>query len=373
MFWIALIIVALYASLIGMLTYGWLRLPRHASSPLQATPPVTILIPFRNEARQLPLLIEDLTRQQYPAAALQIMLINDHSTDKGPERAAKRTAPYSHVELLHLPHEQAGKKAALTYGLTHATGDYILTTDADCRMSPQWVATMVACQQQTKARIVCGPVAIAPTKNFWQRFEALEFMSLNASGAGAIGVKRPIMSNAANTLYVTKTFRDLQKALRQDLPSGDDIFLLLTQKRKRSRSIAFVRNTHALVTTAPQQSISSFFTQRKRWTSKSSHYHDTDILLVAISVALMNLALAGTLIGSLVHGSLIYVALFLYLSKTLIDLPLLAAAAPFYSAQKYLPALPLFQLLYPFYITFTVATGFFGKIRWKNRVYKKKK
>jgi len=356
-----------------MLTYGWLQLPDDTTSPLQAPPSVTLLIPFRNEAPHLPLLIEDLTRQHYPATSLQILLINDHSTDKGPQLVREKTLRYSQLKLLHLPHNQAGKKAALSFGLSQATGTFILTTDADCRVAAQWVRAMVSCQQQTQARIVCGPVAIAPAETFWQRFEALEFMSLNASGAGAIGVKHPIMSNAANTLYATQTFIDLQKAIRQDLPSGDDMFLLLKQKKMTPHSITFAKNKQALVTTAPQKSLADFLTQRKRWTSKSSHYRDADILLVALSVALINLALAGGVLGTLIHGPLIYVALFLYLSKTVIDLPLLSAAARFYSAKKYLPALPLFQLLYPFYITFTVATGFVGTIHWKNRVYKKKK
>lgn len=369
MLWIVITLVGIYAFTIGLITYGWFRMPSATGSSHTNTPKVTVLIPFRNEADHLPNLLHDLRSQDYPMESLQIILINDHSTDKGPTYLAAQITRLPHFALHHLPENLAGKKAALQYGLQKAKGALIVTTDADCHLPPQWITTLVHHQQNTNAKIVCGPVAISPISNFSQHFEACEFMSLNASGAGATGISRPIMSNAANTLYTKEVFKNLQPSIRQELASGDDIFLLLAQKKQNPHSIVFAKNKAAMVTTAPQKNVQAFITQRRRWTSKSVYYHDFDILWVAFTVTLINLSILISLLAGCFHLPLLPVALLLYSAKTLIDMPLLWSAAHFYKNQKCLPALLVFQLLYPFYITFTVASGFIGKINWKNRRY----
>jgi len=369
MLWIAIVLVVIYAFTIGLITYGWFRIPSATGSSQKNTPKVTVLIPFRNEKTHLPNLLNDLKSQEYPIEALQIVLINDHSDDGGPSTLAPLLAKHRQFEMYHLPQDQSGKKAALQYGLQKAKGAFILTTDADCRLPCRWVGTLVEHQQNSNAKIVCGPVAISPINNFSQYFEACEFMSLNASGAGATGINRPILSNAANTLYTKEVFTTLQPGIRQDLPSGDDIFLLLAQKRQNPRSIVFAKHKAAMVTTAPQKNVQAFITQRRRWTSKSVHYHDFDMLWVAFAITLINLAFVISLLAGAWHKPFWGATLLLYLAKTLIDMPILWSAAHFYKNQKCLPAVVVFQLLYPFYITFTVATGFIGKINWKNRRY----
>lgn len=369
MLWIAISFVVIYAFTIGLITYGWFRMPLATGSSQTNNPKVTVLIAFRNEEGQLSNLLADLQNQEYPTDAMQIVLINDHSTDEGGAIVAERIEQLPHIELHHLPEDLSGKKAALQYGLEKAKGAYIVTTDADCHLPPRWISSLVACQQNTQAQIVCGPVVIKPTNSFWPCFEAFEFMSLNASGAGAIGLNRPFLSNAANTLYTKEVFDKLQSSIRQDLPSGDDIFLLLAQKKDNPSAIAFAKDKAALVTTAPQKSLSTFIAQRRRWTSKSVHYHDFDILWVAFVITLFNLAFVFSLFGGLWHRPFWEATMLLYLAKTIIDLPLLWSAARFYKNQKCLPAVLVFQLLYPIYITFTVASGFIGKISWKNRHY----
>jgi len=56
----------------------------HGPDPGSYIPvPVTVVIPFRNELERLPELVGDLMHQSFPTDHLEIIFVNDHSTNQG--------------------------------------------------------------------------------------------------------------------------------------------------------------------------------------------------------------------------------------------------------------------------------------------------
>jgi glycosyltransferase involved in cell wall biosynthesis len=88
---------------------------------------VTLVVPARNEARNLPWVL-----QQVPAEVDEILLIDGDSTD-ATSQIARHYLPAAKV----IPQSGPGKGSALRTGFRHATGDIIVTIDADGSMSPQ--------------------------------------------------------------------------------------------------------------------------------------------------------------------------------------------------------------------------------------------
>jgi len=362
--------ILLYALCIGAITLGWIRLSGQECPKPTHMPQVTILVAYRNEEHTLPLLLADLAKQSYPKHQLQIIIVNDHSTDNCRQNIIPWEKKLNNLTCLELPEDLYGKKAALAYAHPLIAGELLVTTDADCRVPPQWISSLVGYQQKYHAEMVCGPVVIEPAQSLGAQFEALEFMSLNASGAGAIGIKRPIMNNAANMLYKKETYDKLKAEANLSQPSGDDIFNLLAQKKQQSPSIHFALARESLVKTPAQPSLAAFIAQRRRWTSKSPSYKDMDIIIVALAVAILNALLVITPIIAIFKSWWLLTACVLFVAKLFIDFPLLWMAGKFYQLRKNLFWFPVFQLVYPIYITFTIASSFFGKIHWKNRDYK---
>ena len=92
---------------------------------------VSILIPFRNEANSLPNLIESLNRLNTFNIDVEVIFIDDHSTDDGQSyindcRLSKKLIPLIHG---------TGKKEAIQLGWKHVSGEYIFQTDADCTIT----------------------------------------------------------------------------------------------------------------------------------------------------------------------------------------------------------------------------------------------
>jgi cellulose synthase/poly-beta-1,6-N-acetylglucosamine synthase-like glycosyltransferase len=234
-------------------------------------------------------------------------------------------------------------------------------------MNENWILSLTNYYLHFKPKLLVAPVVFEPQNNLFQKFQALEFMSLMGSGAGAIGINRPIMCNGANLLFEKSIYENTVH--NNTYASGDDIFLMLHTKKEFRKEIHFIKSTEALVYTKPVQTVNELFGQRIRWTSKSKAYRDFDILFSAIIVALSNLFLVLFLIGSAFIREFLLFFLFAFIVKSIVDLILLVPVSRFFNQQKLLWLFLPLQLIYPFYISFTAFAGLVGKFSWKNRIY----
>jgi cellulose synthase/poly-beta-1,6-N-acetylglucosamine synthase-like glycosyltransferase len=88
------------------------------------------------------------------------------------------------VKLISLKDElgnrqlNAYKKKAIEMAIAHATGDLIITTDADCIVKENWLQTIASFYQQTHAAFIAMPVAYDCNSSLLQIFQALDFMTL---------------------------------------------------------------------------------------------------------------------------------------------------------------------------------------------------
>ncbi len=127
---------------------------------------------------------------------------------------------------------------------------------------------------------VSGPVEFMSNGSFFYEIQKLEFSSLIFVGAGLIGIKSPIICNAANLGFRKSVFFEVggynDNLL---LSSGDDEFLMQKIARQTNYDIKFCLNKNAIAYTLPNENLSQFYQQRKRWASKGFHYVDKSIVL----------------------------------------------------------------------------------------------
>ena len=123
----------------------WLMSKRHALTVLASVPvkddrplpPVSVVIPARNEERNLEQALESVLALDYPD--LEIIVVNDRSTDRTEailEKMAERDPRLNVVTITDLPSGWIGKPYALHTGAQQARGEFILFTDADIVFHP---------------------------------------------------------------------------------------------------------------------------------------------------------------------------------------------------------------------------------------------
>ncbi|EWG10947.1 glycosyltransferase [Cytobacillus firmus] len=120
-------------------------------------PPVTILVPLRNEERNVSGLISSLKSISYPN--VEIILLDDGSRDRTLSLLRDHTAGDSRFKIVigtELPSGWAGKVYACHQLQREAKGDYFLFLDADVRLSPDLIEKALALLKKTGSKLLTG-------------------------------------------------------------------------------------------------------------------------------------------------------------------------------------------------------------------------
>lgn len=359
----------LYVLILIYLRKGWGAIPLFSSSNTSSKH-VSILIAARNEEDNIARTIEAVLQQNYPAAQLELIIVDDHSTDKTADIV--RTYADRGVKLLQL---QVGdklnsyKKYAITKAIEMASGEIIVTTDADCRMGPDWIRTIMAYFDKHDSYLVSSPVAYSEEKSRFEELQTLEFLYLIGLGAAGIGNGNPTTCNGANLAYRRDVFFEMGGFKGIDnLASGDDELFLHKVAEKYADKIGFCKSRDAIVYTDAKPDLASFISQRKRWASKSTKYKDKKVIFLGVCIWLFNLALICSLIGFVILlPNLNWWLLTAFGLKLIIEFIFLLPVLSFAKRLELLKYLPFLTVIHTFYMVYIGIAGNIGKYDWKGR------
>lgn len=360
----------LYAALIAWFTYGWMSLPAFWHKGDQDIS-FSVIIPARNEAQHIMQLLILMRNQQYPKEQFEVIVVDDHSSDATASIVERKIASgfLKNVRLLKADqlNGKAGKKNALSLGIANAANPWIVTVDADCIAGRHWLESLAGFIAQQQPDMVIGQVAVAPVKTLFSQLQALEFMSLSGTTAGAAAIGMPIMCNGANLAFQKEYFEKVGGYDgNKTYASGDDVFLLHKFKKLQGARISFLKSHGGLVYTRASVSLKEFFRQRGRWAGKAGGYRDGFTLFTGFVVAIFNLLLsAGIVWGVLFSGQVLMLALLVLVFKAVIDFPVLFSVTGFLRRRELMWLYPALSLIYPFYVTASLFCGFFLKPSWK--------
>jgi len=363
--WLLTIPVVLYSVIIFTL---WFSVRKKKDKQLPDIIPATrvsVVVACRNEAENIKALLESLAAQDYPAGVIEIIIVNDNSTDRTPVAVSEfisdeRLRLRLSFRLINNPFN--GKKSALRHGVEKSTGELILTTDADCTMGTRWVTAMAGFYAFTGADMILAPVHQRVGGGFVQRFGAFEFAALQAVTEATGRAGFPVMCNGANMGIRRETYLKYTRRLHDEIPSGDDMFLLHSVK-EAAGDIRYYGDGAAAVHTATAVSAAALLRQRARWASKAGRYRDPATLTLAAATAACHAAVTAAAAVSL------FVPSFLPLLITLLAIRLLPdyllTRHTIKKQEEHLP-LPLFiimDFLYPLWFVTVGLCSLFPRMR----------
>jgi len=348
---------------------GWSVIP-YFKSNADVNTSVSIIIAARNEEENIERTISAILNQNFPKDKLELIIVDDHSTD----RTAEIIKSYADqgVKLLQLDIGDAlnsYKKYAITKAIEMSTGEIIVTTDADCRMGNNWLRTVVNYFEKNNSYMVSSPVIYSEEKTKFEELQTLEFLYLIGLGAAGIGNHSPTTCNGANLAYKKSLFFELGGFNGIDnLASGDDELFLHKVAEKYASKIGFCKSDDAVVYTDAKPDLPSFISQRKRWASKSTKYKDKKVVVLGVSIWLFNLFLILSVLFFIFSlpqfNGLLLVA---FAIKILVEFIFMIPIVHFAKRNSLLKYVPLLSIIHTVYIVYIGIAGNVGKYDWKGR------
>jgi len=374
-------IMALYLLLIAAFTAGMRRLPSFEPATRDSLHSFSILIVFRDEKDNLPVLVKHLEELDYPKDKFEVILIDDGSQDGSQDlvKSFQRNLPKLKMRLYELKEPTSSpKKDALEMGVREAVFDWIITTDADCVFGSDFLNAYDQFLQSHPSKMVAGPVIYAAEDSFLHRFQSLDFLSLQGSTMGGFGGKdfipllRPFMCNGANLCYSKKAFLELGGYQgNKEIASGDDVFLLEKMLENCHNEVHFIKSRSALVQTLPEESWKGLTEQRKRWAAKSTSYTGVFAKTVGVLVLLANFSLIlGLVLGFTGSMPWSYFGV-LFVMKINVDFLLIYNTASLWNQEQAMKSFVMSSILYPFFIVWIALQSLGGSYTWKGRSFRK--
>jgi cellulose synthase/poly-beta-1,6-N-acetylglucosamine synthase-like glycosyltransferase len=273
-----------YLIIMLIIVTGLLRL-RHAPPPSRPRsdrlPSVSVIIPAHNEAHGLEPALRSLAQQQYDGP-LEFIIVNDRSTDDTAdiiERFVQQDARFRTVHLTWSSRRLAPKVNAVNEGIEVASGEIILTSDADCRFPSGWVRGMVA-YFEADVVMVTGYVESTRAEQrapLLHRFESTDWLSLMLANRSFAHFGWAFASSANNQAYRRSAFDAIGGfGSSGRAPSGDEDLLMQRMGRLSGKRVVYADAPDIRVLTLPMPTVRALLNQRRRWASRYRHlmhYH----------------------------------------------------------------------------------------------------
>jgi len=367
----SVILLVIYGILLVVFSIVWLT---HRGIPVLGEDSLqncgfSIIVVVRNEVRHIESLLESVLKLR--GVRFELILINDDSDDQT-IAIAERYLDKLDLRIINLlPNERLNspKKAGITKALGVAKHDLVFCTDGDCILPKDILLVYGRIFSNEKVMFVSGPVTFGNStggvfQKFWNQILSVEFASLVGSAAVSIFMNKPNMCSGANLAYRKAAFLEVNGyAGNLDLASGDDEFLMHKIHTNYPEGVVYAKNANAIVRTQASESLRQFYQQRKRWSSKWSHYGAMEPKLLAAFVFLVNFMSICLLFSDSIQ---------LLWLRIIPEFVFLSLVLTFLKKQNSIWLIPFVQLIYPFYVVFFgINSLFFGKTyNWKGRKLK---
>lgn len=164
--------------------------------------------------------------------------------------------------------EGKGKKFALRKLISAAATEYVWLQDDDV-VAP-------AHEPAVQADLLILPLRMDGGTTLLERLQRAEYAALQQITVETAQKGRPVLCSGANMIVRRDRWLETWPDLHEEIPSGDDMFLLESFKRRGLQIEVLDLEAYTAIV-HPQTSWKAFFRQRMRWAGKAPHYKDRDI------------------------------------------------------------------------------------------------
>ncbi|MEO8209507.1 MAG: glycosyltransferase [bacterium] len=330
-------------------------------------PKVSVIVAGRNEEKNIVRCITSLSKLNYPKELLEIILVNDNSTDKTFNLMTESIQDFNFFKVINsgknISNNLKGKANAINTAIEICTGDIIISTDADCEVPVNWINETVLYFDK-KTAMVCGFTMIEFKKSLFAKVQCIDWMYLLSLASSSAGL-RLILSCVGNNLAFTKNAYEQTGGYESiGFSVTEDLALMRKINSNKNYVIKFPVDKECLVETLPCKNMHELFSQKRRWFRGGIGINFLGYI-IGFELYSMNLLI---ILGLFFLNFKLYIALIII--KIISEMILISETFQRFNLKELYKYYPLFILYFAFYgLTLPFTFIFHTKIKWKERKF----
>lgn len=229
-------------------------------------PTATVVVAARNEEENILDCLTSLDNLIYPEGKLNVIVVDDYSTDETnrvTREFIKDKPKFRLIQPVRQFGKLKGKANALANAISIAKGEIILTTDADCVVSPTWAKTLASYYTDGVA-MVMGFTNQTNTRLF-EGMQAVDSIFLLAAASGSMNLNYPISCIGNNMSYKKSVYEEVGGYASIPFSVTEDFMLLKAFQKLKKYKLIYPLDPEGLVTSKACKDLKTLYRQRKRW------------------------------------------------------------------------------------------------------------
>jgi cellulose synthase/poly-beta-1,6-N-acetylglucosamine synthase-like glycosyltransferase len=324
-------------------------------------PTVAVIVAARNEEERILPCLESLAKLDYPSDKLEVIIVNDSSTDRTAE--VVRSFAETGLRIVNAAPGRGnlrGKANALAQGIESTSAEILMFTDADCVVLPSWVReTAQFFDDQTG---IVGGFTVLDANRPFEGMQALDWIFLFGLSASTAGLNIPLTA-IGNNLSVRRTaYAEVGGYRCIPFSVTEDYSLVQAILQHTKYKLKFPARPGAMVRSQPCRTWKQLFHQKKRWGVGGLNMVPRGLFITAIGWFLKFFILLGAVSGhfssALAGFVTMAVAEFLFLVRPIRQ----------FGLETYWRYFPAFVVYFALYVLALPFVAYFSRnVKWKER------
>ncbi|MBM4174114.1 MAG: glycosyltransferase [Ignavibacteria bacterium] len=261
---------------------------------------VSVIIPARDEAENLPACLESLMKQK--AEFCEFIIVNDRSSDETQAVIDAFAMRDNRIKSIQLTEERSdnlrGKPGAIHAGIMASSGDIIMMSDADCTFPDGWIQK-VTCYFGNEAVAMIAGFTTIRAESLFHHMQDMEWLMNHTLASAGVALGMPLGCFGNNLSIRASVYREVGGYPGIPFSVTEDL-LLLQSIAHGGYTILYPINGENAVSTLPCKDWKGFVSQQHRWVRGSDALGWKKLLFVFFAIIFW-----GSLLFTIIQGDYI--------------------------------------------------------------------